>query len=435
MPLYIARCYLKLGDYGRALEFARQCLQLENELISVRTGIKSDVSLVLSEIYEQLGNQQRAFEYLKMHQNIRYESDRLDEANRVADAEIRAIIEKSQEEIDQLERDSIQTAQENRIQRLWIFSISGALVSLIIVSIILYRNNQHKQKANTLLKEQKEKIQVTLEKLESTQSQLIQSEKMASLGELTAGIAHEIQNPLNFVNNFSEVNVELLHELNAGPLTKLPETAKEEADEIIAHLVQNLEKVSFHGKRADSIVKSMLLHSRSSVGTKELTNINVLADEYLRLSFHGMRARDKSFNAKYNLDIEEDLPEIRVISQEIGRVMLNMINNAFYAVLKKSREGIHGYTPEVRVSIRKLNGRIEIRIKDNGCGIPANIRDKIFQPFFTTKPAGEGTGLGLSISYDIITKGHGGDMKVVSHTAENEAHQETGTEFIINLPI
>jgi signal transduction histidine kinase/ligand-binding sensor domain-containing protein len=283
--------------------------------------------------------------------------------------------------------------------------------------------------------EQAREIEKAYHELKTTQSQLIQSEKMASLGELTAGIAHEIQNPLNFVNNFSEVNVELLNELKVGPLTKLPDSEKKEAQDLVDNLGQNLEKISFHGRRADSIVKNMLLHSRSSAGTREPADINALADEYLRLSYHGMRARDKSFNAKYSLDVDHNLPEIKVITQDISRVMLNMMNNAFYAVMNRSKEGIPGYVPEVVVSTKKCNDGIEIRVKDNGPGIPEPIRDKIFQPFFTTKPAGEGTGLGLSISYDIITKGHGGDMKVFSIADEDRTGRETGTEFVIYLPI
>jgi two-component system, NtrC family, sensor kinase len=271
-------------------------------------------------------------------------------------------------------------------------------------------------------------LKKSLEDLKSTQSQLIQSEKMASLGELTAGIAHEIQNPLNFVNNFSEVNTELLTELKDGPIRKLSPVDKTEAEEIIENLLQNQEKINFHGNRADSIVKSMLQHSRKSTDQKESIDINALADEYLRLSYHGIRAKDKVFNASLHTDFDATIGEISVIPQEMGRVLLNLYNNAFYAVTEKKKKSGTEYEPTVTVSTRKIKDKIEIEVKDNGMGIPKQMLDKIYQPFFTTKPSGEGTGLGLSLSFDIITKGHGGTMNV--DTKEGEY-----TRFIIHLPI
>jgi two-component system NtrC family sensor kinase len=267
----------------------------------------------------------------------------------------------------------------------------------------------------------------SLNELKATQSQLIQSEKMASLGELTAGIAHEIQNPLNFVNNFSEVNVELLNELKDGPLQQLPENEKKEAAGIVEDLSQNLEKISIHGKRADAIVKGMLLHSRISTGQKELVDINALADEYLRLSFHGFRAKDKSFNAKLNTDFDGSIEKIDIIPQDIGRVLLNLYNNAFYAVNEKIKQQLQGYEPEVTVITKKAEDKIEIKVRDNGVGIPHKVIDKIFQPFFTTKPTGQGTGLGLSLSYDIV-KAYGGEIKV-------ETREEAFTDFMVQLPI
>ena len=271
----------------------------------------------------------------------------------------------------------------------------------------------------------KDQMELTLGELKSTQTQLIHSEKMASLGELTAGIAHEIQNPLNFVNNFSELSQELANELKEEILE--PEIDKDLIVEIAQDLVQNQEKINHHGNRASSIVKGMLEHSRTSDRQKELIDINALADEYLRLSYHGLRAKDKSFNADYKTDIDESLPKINVISQDIGRVLLNLINNAFYEVSKKSKKNIDGYVPIVKVKTKKSDNNIEIRVTDNGDGIPANVLDKIFQPFFTTKPTGQGTGLGLSLSYDIITKGHNGHLEV-------DTNEGVGTEFIINLP-
>jgi len=265
-------------------------------------------------------------------------------------------------------------------------------------------------------------LRTAFENLKSTQSQLIQSEKMASLGELTAGIAHEIQNPLNFVNNFSDVNTELIDEANA-------EVEKGNIDgvkTILNDIKDNSEKIIHHGKRAEGIVKGMLQHSRTSSGQKEPTDINALADEYLRLAYHGLRAKDKSFNADVETNFDNSLGKINIIPQDIGRVILNIINNAFYAVNEKAKRNINGYEPTVVISTKKLPGKVEIKVHDNGNGIPESIREKIFQPFFTTKPTGQGTGLGLSLSYDIV-KAHGGELKV--ETKEGE-----GPEFIIELP-
>jgi signal transduction histidine kinase len=245
---------------------------------------------------------------------------------------------------------------------------------------------------------------------------------MASLGELTAGIAHEIQNPLNFVNNFSEISNELIEEMK----TELANGNQEDVKAIAEDVKQNLEKINHHGKRADAIVKGMLQHSRSSTGQKELTDINALCDEYLRLGYHGLRAKDKLFNAKTETDFDNSIGKINVVSQDLGRVILNLINNAFYAVDEKKKQNSNGYEPTVSVSTNKNNGKVEISVKDNGNGIPQKVLDKIFQPFFTTKPTGQGTGLGLSLSYDIV-KAHGGELKV--ETKEGE-----GTEFIIHLP-
>ena len=269
-----------------------------------------------------------------------------------------------------------------------------------------------------------EKLNQTVDSLKRTQAQLIQSEKMASLGELTAGIAHEIQNPLNFVNNFSEVNAELIEELEQ----EIEKGNLDGARSIAKDIRENELKINHHGKRADSIVKGMLQHSRSSSGQKELADINALADEYLRLAYHGLRAKDKSFNAKFETQFDNNIDKINIIPQDIGRVLVNLINNAFYAVGEKKKMSTNGYEPSVAISTKKVSDKIEIRVRDNGNGIPQKVLDKVFQPFFTTKPTGEGTGLGLSLSYDIITKGHGGELKV--ETTEGE-----GTEFVIEIPI
>ena len=283
------------------------------------------------------------------------------------------------------------------------------------------------------LTEQKEELQKSLLELRSAQDQLIQSEKMASLGELTAGIAHEIQNPLNFVNNFSEVSVELLDEMEE----EIGRGNQEEVKHLALDVKQNLQKIIQHGRRADAIVKGMLQHSRISSGQKELTDINALADEYFRLSYHGLRAKDKTFNAALQSDFSQDVPKINIIPQDIGRVLLNLYNNAFYAVGEKKNKldqepaGGGNYQPTVSVTTKYLThpsgtDGIEIRVKDNGMGISEKASDKIFQPFYTTKPTGQGTGLGLSLSYDIITKGHGGTLKM-------ESKEGQGAEFIIFL--
>jgi signal transduction histidine kinase/ligand-binding sensor domain-containing protein len=320
----------------------------------------------------------------------------------------------------------------------WAYLIEILCFSLIVWFTAQVRS-QWLKKENRVLEEKvthrTSQLNKTIEELKSTQSQLIQSEKMASLGELTAGIAHEIQNPLNFVNNFSEVSNELIDEMN----DELAKGDIEEAKAIAADIKQNLEKINHHGKRADAIVKGMLQHSRSSSGTKEPTNINALADEYLRLAYHGLRAKDKSFNASMKTNFDESIGNINVIPQDIGRVILNLITNAFYAVTEKKRQapptpegGL--YEPTVSVSTSFIppsggqSGAVLIAVSDNGFGIPQKVIDKIFQPFFTTKPTGEGTGLGLSMSYEIVTKGHGGELKV--ETKEGE-----GSVFTIVLPV
>jgi signal transduction histidine kinase len=310
------------------------------------------------------------------------------------------------------------------------YMLGGGVVVLLIIALLLYRNNLHKQKAYALLEKQKQetdkqrsKAEEALQELQSTQAQLVQREKMASLGELTAGIAHEIQNPLNFVNNFSEVSVELVEELKQ----EINNEHKADALALAEDLTQNLEKISHHGSRADSIVKGMLEHSRASSGEKQFTDINTLAEEYLRLSYHGLRAKDKDFNANLVTDFDENIGKIEVVPQEVGRVLLNLYNNAFYAVQQKKQQLNGQYQPQVQVCTKLAVDKVEISVRDNGTGIPESAKSKIFQPFFTTKPTGEGTGLGLSLSYDIITKGHGGELKVESKEGEY-------TEFIVTIP-
>jgi len=309
----------------------------------------------------------------------------------------------------------------------WAYSLYGLLFMAGVFAFdrIQRRRIVARERARTKERElaQAREIEKAYHELKRTQAQLIQSEKMASLGELTAGVAHEIQNPLNFMNNFSEVNVELIAEMKQ-------EIAKgniEEVKAIANDIEDNEEKITHHGRRADAIVKGMLQHSRVSTGQKELVDINALTNEYLRLSYHGFKAKDKNFNTTINTDFDDSIGKVNIIPQDIGRVLLNLFNNAFYAVQQKKIQVDGTYEPSVSVTTKRLNGKIEIRVQDNGLGIPHKITDKIFQPFFTTKATGEGTGLGLSLSYDIV-KAHGGELKVNSKEGE-------GAEFIIVLPI
>lgn len=310
--------------------------------------------------------------------------------------------------------------------------ITGLVIVLLLFGFIIYFvfSFRNKQKGYVLLQNQKAQIDAQNEQLEkantdlkATQAQLIQSEKMASLGELTAGIAHEIQNPLNFINNFSEINQELIDEV----LENLAQVTNPETQQNLREIKDNSAKIMQHGNRVDAIVKGMLQHSRKSTGQKDATDINALCDEFLRLSYHGLRAKDKSFKANYKTDFDPSLPKINVVPQEIGRVILNLINNAFYTVNEKGKEDIPGYMPIVMVATKKEDKKVIISIQDNGKGIPEKLKGKVFQPFFTTKPTGQGTGLGLSLSYDIV-KMHGGEIQVKSK-------EEEGTEIRIVLPM
>ncbi|MFI5158212.1 MAG: ATP-binding protein [Sphingobacteriales bacterium] len=322
------------------------------------------------------------------------------------------------EQKEHLQSEKINTLRQERVVQAAVISKSHIITAVSLIALVLiscamffiYRQYQGNKK--------------TLSSLRKTQRQLIQSEKMASLGELTAGIAHEIQNPLNFVNNFSEVNSELIDEMQ----DEIYKGNLGEVKAIAADIKENELKIIMHGKRADSIVKSMLEHSRASSGQKELTDINGLADEYMRLSYHGLRAKDKSFNAAMDTRLDDSLPKVNLVSQDIGRVLLNLYNNAFYAVHQKKKQNPEGYIPQVTLTTANKGNFVEITVNDNGNGIPDDIKDKIMQPFFTTKPTGEGTGLGLSLSYDIVVKGHGGSLEIDSREKEYSI-------FIIKLPL
>ncbi len=404
-----ARMFRQANQPDSAIAYAKKGV-MYGQMASYKKGILFS-STMLSELYDSI-NPEEALRYYKIASAAK---DSLFGAGNIQT--IQTLIAK--EEARQKEVETAKIAYQNKLKQ---YGLLAGLGIFLIVAFILFRNNRQKQKANIVLKDQKQKVENTLEQLKSTQAQLIQSEKMASLGELTAGIAHEIQNPLNFVNNFSEVNKELLTEMK----DEIDKGNMDEVKAIANDVIDNQEKINHHGKRADAIVKGMLQHSSSSSGVKEPTDINALADEYLRLAYHGLRAKDKSFNAAMKTDFDESIGNINIIPQDIGRVILNLINNAFYVVNEKSKQNIAGYEPTVEVSTRKEGNKVMISVKDNGNGIPDSIKEKIFQPFFTTKPTGQGTGLGLSISYDIV-KAHGGEIKMQSKIGE-------GTEFSIQLP-
>ncbi len=442
----LANLFIKIDRRDSAIFYALKGFEY-GQKISYKKGIILTGNL-LSELYDSI----QPVEALKYYRIAAVAKDSLFGVNNIQT--IQDLV--GREESRQKELEDARTSYRNKLK---LYGLVAGSVVLLVLAFILYRNNIHKQKANVLLHQQKEKIQATLTTLQSTQAQLIQSEKLASLGELTAGIAHEIQNPLNFVNNFSELNRELISEMEE----EIEKGNLSEVKLIATDLAANEEKINHHGQRASGIVKSMLEHSRTSTGTKEPTDLNALADEYLRLAYHGLRAKDSSFNAKYELIADPNLPKVDVIPQDMGRVLLNLISNAFYAVHQRNTEGGTGndvetgndtgtahhvetghalslqqqqqppqqqppYQPTVTISTQKIDNHIVITVKDNGNGIPESIKDKIFQPFFTTKPTGQGTGLGLSLSYDIVTKGHGGTLEVDSREGDF-------TTFCITLPV
>jgi signal transduction histidine kinase len=433
---YLSRSQIGLAEVYLALKKKDSALLFAQEGIKTAAGISytellRDGNEILSRIYEAKGLGMQAYNHYKLFKQFADSINNLQTEQRAANLE--AEYEYSKKEI-QLKADQARKElefQRKNTQQWWIiFSAFAALFTALVVASLIYRSRQKEKHSNHLLHQQNEEIekqkdtlQLTLKDLKATQSQLIQSEKMASLGELTAGIAHEIQNPLNFVNNFSELNKELLAEMK----DEMSKGNIDDANAIANDVTENSKKINHHGKRAESIVKGMLQHSRTSSGQKELTDINALCDEYLRLAYHGLRAKEKDFNATFETEFDASVEKINVVPQDIGRVLLNLVNNAFYAVNEKAKLSASSYQPIAKVSTRKLNNKIEIRVEDNGTGIPQKVVDKIFQPFFTTKPTGQGTGLGLSLSYDII-KAHNGEIKV-------EAKGSEGTAFIIQLPV
>jgi two-component system NtrC family sensor kinase len=402
--LYLAEAFEETGHPDSTLFYLRSALPVAEYLNA--PDLFQRTYTALAKYYRSVKNNDSAVKYQSLIIKI---SDSL--FNRKQMQQFQNIDFDAMQRKQQIE--AAKTAYKNKVTQ---YGLIGGLAVFLLIAFILYRNNRQKQKANKVL-------EATLMNLKTTQAQLIQSEKMASLGELTAGIAHEIQNPLNFVNNFSDVNRELVddaqREMDKGNIT--------EARAILDDIKENEEKIIHHGKRADAIVKGMMQHSHANAGQRELRDINALTDEYLRLSYHGMRAKDNSFNAKLETVFDNNVGKIEIVPQEIGKAIVNVVNNAFYAVNEKQRQNANGYDPIVIITTAKHNGKVEIKVKDNGNGMSQKILDKIFQPFFTTKPTGQGTGLGLSLAYDIV-KAHGGEITVESKEGE-------GSEFIIQLPV
>ena len=428
--LHLAEAHKQTGSIAKATAFSQQCLSIRQTTGDKRG--EAEIFLFLADLQNQ--NNEELLSWLGQALNIAEAIKATDLCSKIRYQlyEYHKRAGQFKEAIEQLER-HIQLEKEVHKstinQKILNLEISHKAEETKKEAEAIQKRNEELTKLNEEIKDQKLRLEETLSELRATQHQLIQSEKMASLGELTAGIAHEIQNPLNFVNNFSEVNTELIEEMKEEIDTGNLEDAKAIANDI----KDNEQKINHHGKRADAIVKGMLQHSRSSSGIKEPTDINALCDEYLRLSYHGLRAKDKSFNATMKTDFDKTIGNIYIIPPDIGRVILNLITNAFYVVNEKSKQGLANYEPTVIVKTYKnppsgaRGAEVLVSVKDNGNGIPQKIFDKIFQPFFTTKPTGQGTGLGLSLSYDIV-KAHGGELKV--ETKEGE-----GSEFIIQLPV
>ncbi len=413
----IALAYKETNQPDSSIFYANEVLQ-KWSFVSYRRGILQAVN-ILADIYKRTDQRDSVIKYLELGVALN---------NSIYNQENERNVQ-SMAFDEQTRQDDIIRAQQQLKSQLKMYFVLFIGVVFLAIAILLWRNNQHRRKAYTILELQKQetdlqrtKAEQRLKELRDVQAQLIQTEKMASLGELTAGIAHEIQNPLNFVNNFSEVNKELIEELK----TEAQAGNNIEVIAIANDIGANEEKINHHGKRADAIVKGMLQHSQSSKGQKEPTDINALCEEYLRLSYHGLRAKDKSFNSDFKTDFDNSIGKINIVPQDIGRVLLNLINNAFYAVNERQKIMKESYQPTVFLSSKKNGDKVTLTVKDNGNGIPDNIIDKIFQPFFTTKPTGQGTGLGLSLSYDII-KAHGGEIKV-------ETKEGGGAEFIIWMP-
>lgn len=412
----IGNIYLDKNEPKRALEYFQMALGIWSRTGDTSNVIKTYLDLVMT--YERLNEPNLALENHKFYSNLKDSVHARNQAAKILELDSKRNFQQT------VEQTKMQQEKDKYEAGIKIYGLLIGLVFLLVAALLLYRNSRQKQKDKIM-------IENAYHDLKKAQGQLVQKEKMASLGELTAGIAHEIQNPLNFVNNFSDVNLELIDEMNA----EFHAGHNHKGEELAHFIKNNLEKVVYHGKRADAIVKGMLLHSQAGRGQKEEVDINAMADEYLRISYHGFRAKHKSLHVRLEKDFDAQLGLLECYRQDLGRTLLNLFNNAFFAVNEKMKLAAHqesGYEPVVHVQTKKINGhgfssnRIELRIKDNGIGIPQNILNKIFQPFFTTKPTGQGTGLGLSLSYDII-KAHSGELIVRSEEGQF-------TEFTITLP-
>ncbi len=423
--LSMADIYRDKQQMPAAVQYALASLQYSKQY-----GIReqaADGSLKLSALYEQTGNSREALRFYKQHVALRDSINNLQTVQQMADLRTNFEVSQKQAEVDII-------SQKEKDQKKVSVLLTIILGMALIISAILVINTRHRKKAYAILnlqkkatEEQQTKAENALSELQAAQKQLIYSAKMASLGEVTSGIAHEIQNPLNFVNNFSELSIEMMEELKEAVPDKLSEAEKSNIETLTKDLASNLQRIYDHGKRADSIVKSMLQHSRSSTGHQEPTDLNTLVEESLKLSYHGARAKDKTFIASITTEFDQQIGQIKLVPQDISRALLNLFNNAFYAVNQQNKKGVPGFKPLVQAITKRSPDKITITIRDNGTGVPADISDKIFQPFFTTKPTGEGTGLGLSLTFEII-KAHNGELKV---------HSEEGkfTEFVIELPL
>lgn len=423
--LSMSDVYLNKGEKTEALNHALRSLELAKQY-----GLNQQVinaNLKVSDIYGEIGNTIESLKFYKAHIAGRDSVNNLQTVQELADLRTNYEVSQKQIEVDLLN-------QQKRNQRSVMISLAVILILALVIASILFKYNRQKKKAYEVLnlqkqatEEQKIKAENALSELKAIQRQMIHTAKMASLGEVMAGIAHEIQNPLNFVTNFSELNMEILDEMREMVLDKLDASDKAAADDIMNSIAENLKKINDHGKRADAIVKGMLQHSRASTGEKKLTDINALVDDSLRLSYHGLKAKNKGLNINVKTDFDKNAGEVAVVPQDISRVILNLCNNAFYSVNQKKQTTDSEYEPTVLVTTKRSGDKVKISVRDNGNGVPKKILDKIFQPFFTTKPTGQGTGLGLSLSYDII-KFHDGELKV-------ETEEGNFSEFTIELPV
>ncbi|GAB2787529.1 hypothetical protein GCM10027275_35400 [Rhabdobacter roseus] len=406
----MARVFQQTRSLDSCRYYAEKALRLAQDVKNPKNIL--DAATLLAALYEPT-DLARAYRYYQQAMAAKDQMFAQEKVRQLENLGFKEELNRQQLEYEQIQyRSLVQT-----------YALLAGIVVALLIAFLLYRNMRTRQKANQLLQYQKDELQHTLTELKATQAQLIQSEKMASLGELTAGIAHEIQNPLNFVNNYSELNLELIDEMRQ----ELERGDLEEIQLLATDLEENERKILRHGKQAEAIVRGMQQHSRRSSGTRELTDLNALAQEYVELAYNGMSAKDKLSKNVLTLDFDASLPKVALIPGDVGRVILNLMNNAFYAVMEKKETQPEAYEPAIKVTTRALDRAVEIRVKDNGTGIPEKYLDKLFQPFFTTKPTGQGTGLGLSLAYDIVIKGHSGQLNV-------ESTEGAGTTFSVQIP-